>query len=447
MFTAPKFNADEWVQIMEDAGAKYAGIHVVHHDGYCLWDSEHTKFDSMDTGPKKDIFGEIRDAVRKTDMKLVATFHHARTYGYGFDEADKFTAEERKKLDIFDPELDYIYRNPETVTVEEFGNEWHNKVDEVIKKYQPDLLWFDGLAKGKTLGIINEERLLKTFADYLNEGTEYTDEPFIFNKLPASKKWNFPIGVGYRTYENARDMEADVRGDWNIDRAIAYPWSYVKNKVYKHDHTYHLRSLIDIVARGGSFLLSLTPKGDGSIPDEEKAIMAGMGHWLKINGEAIYKTRPWKLVGEGLPASELRHEYEKSNKDGQKRIQSICNYALLNKTYGKLVRYTKKDNTLYAIVLGKPESGSILIKNLAKGNVEKSGAGIKSINMVGYDHNVSWSQTDKGLTLNFPKNLDDETAYSFKISVNGKLDDSPKVQEDDNLKRIGNWPVFKTELK
>ncbi|MEH6550567.1 MAG: alpha-L-fucosidase [Pseudomonadales bacterium] len=446
MFTAPAFNADEWVAIMEDAGARYAGIHLVHHDGYCLWDSEYTAFDSMDTGPKRDIFGEIAGAVRKTDMKLLATFHHARTYGFGFQEADQYSPEQRAKLDIFDPELDYIYRNPETVSIEEFSNEWHNKINEVIDKYQPDLLWFDGLAKGKKAGIIKDDKLLKTFADFYNNGTDYTDQPFIFNKLPASLKWNFPIGVGLRTYENARDMEQDVRGDWNIDRAIAYPWNYVVGKEYPHDHHYHITSLIDIVARGGSFLLSLTPRGDGSIPSEEKAIMAGMGQWLRVNGEAIYDTRPWKIAGEGIGAEEMYNTSTKVTGSGKKRIMASWDYNLLTESKGEAIRFTRNGNTLYAIVLGRPVSSEVSIQTLHKGNVEQNGAGIKSVRLVGSDKDISWTQSDSGLTIQFPEQLPSDIAHSFKIEVHGTLDASAPAIIDDGIPRLGDWPIYKTPI-
>ena len=442
MFTTPKFDAAEWVRVMKDGGVKYAGIHVVHHDGYCLWDSAYTKFDSMDTGPKRDIFGEIAAEVRKADINLVATFHHARTYGFGFDDADSYSPEERAKLDIFDPELDYMYRNPETVTIEEFGNEWHSKIEEVIEKYQPDLIWFDGLNAAKQKGIMDEDRLLRCFADYYNQGTDYTDEPFIFNKLPSSLKWNFPVGFGYRTYENARDMELDPRGDWNIDRAIGYPWTYVENKKYKFDHNHHIRSLIDIVSRGGSFLLSLTPKGDGSIPQAEKDIMAGMGRWLRINGDAIYNTRPWKIAGEGYGPEVLRVEKKKMTG----KLGHTWLYEKLLKAQGDAVRFTKNGNTLYATVMGEPKSGSITIKTLAKGNVEKHGKGIQSVRMLGTDTTIKWSQTAEGLTLQFPDTLPGENCYSFAIEVNGTLDDSPRVTVDDGEPRLGDWPIFKTTL-
>ncbi|MGD8240936.1 MAG: alpha-L-fucosidase, partial [Armatimonadota bacterium] len=427
MFTAPRFDAAEWVRVMTDAGAKFGGICLVHHDGFCLWDSEYTRWDSMDMGPKRDIYGEIAREVRKTDLRLLATFHHARTYGYHFTWAKLYTEEQRKSLDIFDPQYDDFYRNPETVSKEEFGAEWHSKAEEVIRKYQPDIIWFDGLTSSLRNGVINEKRLLEAFAHYYNTGTDYADDVVICNKLPAGKVWNFPPGFGLRCYENGRDMEPDPRGTWLIDRAISYPWTYVEGKTYNLTYQYHICSFVDLVSRGGIFLVSLTPKGDGSIPDEEKLIMGNIGEWLRVNGEGIYGTRPWKVVGEGTPVSEIRQVGE----DGKARWE----YRRIQES-GRDVRFTRKGNVLYAFVIGEPERGRITIKSLARGNVEKSGKGIKSIAMLGSDEKLEWEQTAEALALHFPTRLPCEVAYGFRIEVDGELDDSPRPRPDDGIERV-----------
>jgi len=440
MFTAPKFDPAEWVDVMRDAGAKFGGICVVHHDGFCLWNSEFTRWNSMAMGPKRDIFGEIAREVRKTDMKLLATFHHARTYGHHLRFAKHYSEEERASLDIFDPQYNDLYRNPETVTKEEFGVEWHNKINEVLRKYQPDIIWFDGLSGQLKNGIIKEEYLLKIFADYYNQGTNYVDEVVVCNKLPASKRWNFPLGFGLRCYENGRDMEPDPRGFWLSDRAISYPWTYVKDKKYPLTYQYHISSFVDIVSRGGIFLISLTPKGDGSIPDEEKFIMGKIGDWLKVNGEGIYGTRPWKVSGEGTPVSEIYNVI----KEGPKAGKAHWDYNLIVES-GRDVRFTRKDNTLYAFVIGTPEGRRITINTLAKGNVEKNGKGIKNVTMLGSNEKIRWEQTAEGLTLHFPSQLPCEVACGFKIEVNGTLDDSPRPKIDDGFERVGDFPIYNSE--
>ena len=204
-------------------------------------------------------------------------------------------------------------------------------------------------------------------------------------------------------------MEANPQGYWLADRAIGYPWSYVNNKKYKYGADYHLKSLIDMVSRGGIFFLSLTPKGDGSIPDEEKQIMKGMGTWLSVHGEAIYSTRRWKYAAEG-PAVMLR-----TTKNGKHK------WDFTNMT-GKDTRYTRsKDNTkLYATVLGIPEGNKITLKHLAKGKKIASGK-IKSIEFIASNKEVKWEQTTEGLTIFFPKESINTTANAFRINVKGEL--------------------------
>ncbi|MEM9528843.1 MAG: alpha-L-fucosidase, partial [Bacteroidota bacterium] len=77
-FTAEKFDAEEWAQLMQDAGAKWGGPVAQHHDGFAMWDSEVNPWNAADMGPKRDITGELAAALRKRDMKLITSFHHAR---------------------------------------------------------------------------------------------------------------------------------------------------------------------------------------------------------------------------------------------------------------------------------------------------------------------------------------------------------------------------------
>lgn len=444
MFTTPEFDPVEWVDVMKSGGVKFAGICLVHHDGFCLWDSEFTRWDSKEMGPKRDIYGELAREIRKQDINLLATFHHARTYGHHLSVAEKagFTNEQKARLDIYDPQFDDLYRNPETVSKEEFGTEWQNKINEVIEKYEPDAIWFDGLSKQIKQGVIDEDELMRCIADYYNTGTPYVDDPIIMNKLPSGKVWNFPVGFGLRCYENGRDMEIDVRGDWLIDRAIGYPWTWVNDKKYPQHASYHIVSIVDITARGGIMLLSLTPKGDGSIPDEEKKIMRGIGDWLKVNGEGIYGTRPWKRVAEGLDVDQIREE---AFNERRGKIGASWDFKELENSAGKAFRFTRsKDySTLYAYVIGVPDDRKVTIKTLRKGNVSRDGKGIKSVSMLGSEESIVWEQTEEGLSLQFPEKLPCDVAYGFKITPReGMVDDASRELLEDPIERKGDWPVF-----
>jgi alpha-L-fucosidase len=362
----------------------------------------------MEKGPKRDLYGEIATAVRKhDDMKLLATFHHERTFGYatGFMNKSETPLEVKKTWDIYDPAYNDFYWNEATgASGEDFANAWEGKIKEVVDKYSPDCIWFDGI--NTKSGVLSEQRVMDTFAYYFNEAARKGQEVLICNKHAG--RFNFPETFGMLCYENGREMPYDV-GPWFLsDRAIAYPWSYVNNKKYKDGPDYHTRSLIDLVSRGGVFLLSLTPRGDGSIPDEEVAIMKGIGRWMKVNAEAIHATRPWTVYAEGP----TRMESTKTSKSGK----LLPNWEYRHDFTAQDIRFTrsKDGKTLYAIALNWPEDGRMVIKNLKAGS-EHYPQEINSISMIGSDEPIKWNRTAEGLEVTFPKEKPCDWAFALKI--------------------------------
>lgn len=404
MFTAPKFNADEWVGLMHEAGAKFGGICLVHHDSFLLWDSKVSRWNAAKMGPKHDIFGQIAAAVRKyDDMKLLATFHHARSFGYctGAMKEEDITDEMRKTWDVFDPRYADFYWNEQTGTPEEFSRQWKAKITEVIDNYKPDMIWFDGLRTSMRNDHPPESYVQEVIAHYFNSAAANGQEVTVCNKHGG--ELNFPESVGLRCFENGRDMPTDVGPWFLIDRAIAYPWSYVNNKRYRDGADYHVRSIVDVVSRGGIFLLSLTPKGDGSIPEEEKEIMRGIGRWMKVSGEAIYGTRPWKICAEGPTV--LRSMKNRNN--GQVAEQWDWRIPLTSQD----IRFTTKGNVLYAIALAWPQDSKLTVRSLAKG----SDLNIGTVNLLGHKGPLDWKRTTNGLEVTLPKEQPCEYAFALKI--------------------------------
>jgi alpha-L-fucosidase len=356
-------------------------------------------------GPRRDIFGEIAAAVRKyDDMKLLATFHHARSFGYctGAMKEKDITDEILSTWDIFDPQYRDFYWNEVTGTAREFSEQWRAKILEVIDNYRPDMIWFDGLRTSMRNDHPPESFVQEVIAHYYNSATASKQDVTVCNKHGG--EFNFPESVGLRCFENGRDMPTNVGPWFLIDRAIAYPWSYVNNKKYRDGADYHIRSIIDVVSRGGIFLLSLTPKGDGSISEQEREIMHGIGRWMKVNGEAIYGSRPWKTYAEGPTV--LRSMKKRNNG----RVDEQWDWR--KQFTSQDIRFTTKDNILYAIALEWPEDGRLTVRSLAK----RFDLNIETVNLLGHEGTLRWNQTANGLEVNLPSEHPCEYAFTLKIA-------------------------------
>ena len=412
MWKAEKYRGEDFVKIMQDTGAKFGGLGLVHHDGFLLWDSKINRWNAAKMGPKRDLFGEFVAAAKKANFRTVGTFHHARTYNFAYKDFDPnfYTEEQKKKLDLFDPEkADFFWGMPNgDKPITEFADQWRAKIIEVVDKYSPDLIWFDGV--NRTLPNSPENYVVEVLNYYLETATANGQEPVLCNKLPGGDKqnycrFNFPENTGIRCYEGGRNMPPDAGEYWLTDRAISYPWGYTHDKSYNLGPDVHVRAIADQAARGGIYLLSLTPLASGEIHPKEKAICYGIGDWLKVNGEAIYNTRRWKVPAEGpvtlwklVESREgIMWDYKKSNKDGEYRFTQ-----------------SKDGKTVYAIMMTWPASGKTVIKSLKTGSDYRSEK-ISSVELIGSDEKLEWTRTSAGLEITLPAEKPCEHAYSFKI--------------------------------
>lgn len=412
MFKCEDFEGADYVELMKATGAKFGGLCVVHHDGFLMWDSDVSRWNVGEMGPERDIYGEFVEAAREADFKTCATFHHARSWNFalrGFDP-EFYSEEEQRKLDIMDPEKsDFFLGQPGgKLSRDEFAKQWRKKVLEVIDKYHPDLLWFDGINRTQPQ---SPERYVVDFLQYYYDQAQKRGQRVVVcNKLPAGGKdniaaFNFPEGTGIRCYEGGRNMPPDAGEYWLTDRAISYPWSYVKNKNYNLGADVHVRALADQTARGGIYLLSLTPMASGKIPDQSLAICKGIGEWLDINGEAIYATRRWKIPAEGPITSwyldrereGIMWDYTRPNQEGEFRFTR-----------------SKDDEVLYAIMMTWPENGRALIKSLKQGSKYYPGQ-IDSVSLLGSEAKLEWERTPEGLEIELPQAKPCQYAFSFKI--------------------------------
>ncbi len=391
MFTGEKFDANEWAELFKGAGAQYAGPVGEHHDGFCLWDSDYTEWKATKMGPKRDVVGELAKAIRQQNMRFMVALHHAENWW--------FFPHWIPEYDTSNPEYAGLYGEPhdldgnvgnddffaQTKPSKAFLDTWKNKIHEVIDKYQPDMFWFDF-----GLRAIQEHYKREFLAHYYNRAEEWGKEVLV------TYKWHDLVpGAGIIDLELGRFDKLTYQM-WLTDTTVdnGEGWGYLHDQKYKQLSTL-VHYLIDNVSKNGYLLLNVGPKPNGEIPAEAKSLLAGMGKWLAVNGEAIYGTTPWMTYGEGPT---------KMEKAGYFMEDAEVQYTPLD------FRFTVKDDTIYAICLGHP-STEVNIESFKTFYPNE----ISHVSMLGVEQSLEWTLTDDGLKITPPADLPSENAVTFKI--------------------------------
>jgi alpha-L-fucosidase len=387
MFTGAKFDADEWADLFRRAGSRFAGPVAEHHDGFSMWDTKYSEWNAVKMGPKQDVVGKLSKSIKGHGMKFVTAFHHAENWFF-FPTSDK-------RYDSSDPRYSGLYGPIHEVGAlpsKEFLDKWKGKIIEVVDKYDPDLIWFDF-----GLEMVQESYKKDMLAYYFNKAARARKEV-----TATYKHHDLPPGVGVDDLELGQERELTYN-DWITDSSVDNQgaWGYVRDAGFKSVDNL-VDNLVDRVSKNGYLLLNVGPKPDGTIPDEAKERLLGLGKWLDINGEAIYGTTPWFMAGEGPTQLEKNGPFNENNE---------LRYTAQD------IRFTAKDNILYATALDWPGE-KILIKSLAPKGRTWTGlypSEIASISMLGNGKELKWEMTKEGLIVETPKVKPCDYAFAFKI--------------------------------
>lgn len=380
MFRAEHFNADEWVDLFVRAGAKFAGPVAEHADGFSMWNSKVNPWNAHDMGPKKDIVGLMEQAVRSRNLKFLTTFHHQWQWGWYPTFDSSVDAGNPAYASLYGPVISKAaWQHQDTAEKPNtfFNQFWLAKVKEVVNAYHPDLLYFDS-----RLGHIGEKYRKEVVTTFL--GNERN------KKVVLYKGRDLPVDVGMRMYEKSRMSQLSEK-TWLTEEPIStYSWSYTTDMKLRPAEDI-LKGMIDVVSKNGIYLLNICPKANGTIPAEQQKILLSIGNWLAKNGEAIYGTRPWHTYGEG----------PRQEEEAKGVVYDRRNYFELKFT-NEDVRYTTKENTVYALILGVPDAGKpILLQAFAK-NGMKEGIKIKKVSLLGSRKKINWKHKQDGLSIQFP---------------------------------------------
>jgi alpha-L-fucosidase len=285
-FTGERFDADDWMDLVQASGARYVVPVAEHHDGFALYDSALTHWNATEMGPRRDVIGEIATAARARGIVFGLSNHRAENWWF-------FNGGRKVDSDVQDPSFGGLYGPAQPLGTQPddvFLDDWTARLVEMVERYDPDLVYFDFWIEQPAF----RPRLAEFAAYYYNRAHSRGDvSPVINYKWEAFEKGSAVYDIERGT---AQGIEAEFfQNDTSISRI---GWGYLDENVFKSAQDV-IGELIDVVSKNGTLLLNIGPRPDGSITDEERAVLEGLGAWLRVNGEAIYGSRPWKVFGEG----------------------------------------------------------------------------------------------------------------------------------------------------
>jgi alpha-L-fucosidase len=392
-FKAEKWDPKAWAQLFKESGAQYVVPVAEHHDGFAMYDSVLSPWTSVKMGPKRDIIGELRTALLAEGLHFGLSSHRAEHWWF-FSGGREFPS------DVQDPRNASLYgpaqsnrkdlNNPEGKA---FLEDWLARGTELVDKYQPELVYFDVVGSWAP-----------QFQPYLKR--------FVAHYYNASAQLNRGSVVNYKTglmpdHTGVLDFERDVsetaRADyWQTDTSVGKKsWSHTRDEEFKSPKQL-INEFVDVVSKNGNYLLNIGPRADGTIPEEPRQILQAFGAWLKVNGEAIYGSRPTAIAGEGPTKLQPKGP-------GRDKVES---------PYGASdFRFTQKNGVLYAIALGWPKDGAWTINSLASGNTALLEGEIERVELLGSTGKLEWTRTAKGLEIKAPTTQPCEHAFVFRVTT------------------------------
>jgi alpha-L-fucosidase len=380
-FNPVKFDPQKWAAAAQGAGMKYLVFTTKHHDGFCMFDSKYTDYKITDkdcpfsTSPKANITKEIFNAFRKEHFWIGAYFSkpdwHSDSYWW-------------KQFPVSDRNANYaIGKYPEQW--KKFTDFTHNQVNELVSDYgKIDILWLDGGWVRKKSEAEVDKELKETY-----EGSRWARNPQshdidmprlvkeVRQKQPGLLVVDRAVTGVHQNYLTPEQHipETGLPYPWETCMTMATSWSYVPNDVYKPTNEL-IEKLVDIVSKGGNYLLNIGPGPDGELDPVAYQRLEEIGKWMRTNGEAIYGTRMFSVFGEGDKIRFTR------SKDGKI-------------TYIFLFDFPEQTIRLNKLLLNKGHN----------------------LQLVGSNKKLHWKQQGDGVEISIPASLKTTTEHVWVIKA------------------------------
>jgi alpha-L-fucosidase len=387
LFTAELFDPDFWASLFAESGARYVVLTSKHHDGFCLWPTASPfkkNWNSMDVGPKRDLVGELSDAVRARGLRMGIYYSliEWETNRTSRTPSGRYIPQE--KMDAYGIPIDR-YVDDHVLP----------QLRELVNRYRPAVIFSDA-------GEWDEDEAFwktKEFLAWLYNNAPNRDE------VVVNDRWAKGMPGRHGDYFSSEYQDAEGLGTnhpWEESRGMGRSYGYNRAENINHYRTSRelVHELIDVVSRGGNLLLNVGPTADGRIPVIMQQRLRDIGSWLGINGEAIYGTRPWRAGIHGTGAAALPSAAESGT-------EATANPPPADSG----VRFTRRGADLYALFPEWPE-GEVRIDGLERTE------GV-TVELLGFDGPVEWQAEGGSLVfvppLMSPAQVPSPYAFVFKI--------------------------------
>ena len=398
MFTAEKFDPDEWVSLFKAAGARYICPVAEHHDGFQMYKSEISHYNAYEMGPQRDIIGELKSAAEKQGLNFCTSSHRAEHWWF-MSHGREFESDVKEPMERGDfywpamPEPDNQDLYSEPYPTQEYLDDWLVRTCEIVDKYQPSFLYFDWWIQHEAF----KPYLRKLMAYYYNRGEEWGKPVAVCYKHDA-------LSFGTGIVEIERGAFADIKAfPWQTDTAVARnSWCYTDTLDYKSSREI-IETLIDVVSKNGNLLLNIGPKADGTIPEGDRKILSDLASWMSTNSEAIYDAKVWRKCKEG-PTGDSDGQFG----DQKEKVFTSEDF-----------RFTAGHGAIYAFALRYPEDGKVCIRSFKKStdqNMPEFHGIIRKVSVLGFDEKISFETTGEGLEFT-TRNVTSEFPVVIKIET------------------------------
>jgi alpha-L-fucosidase len=380
-FNPVNYNPRDWVKLAREAGVKYIVITSKHHDGFCLFDSAFTENDSLGARIKRDLLGELVQACREENLPI--GFYYSIMDWYHPDYLPRRSWEKDRPAGGADFKRYVRYMK--------------SQLQELVLKYQPAILWFDGEweHKNEDYEAIGIGRMLRQ----LKPDILINDR--LFNRAPGLGDFGTP--ENYVPATGWRNEDGSLRL-WEVCMTMNFNgWGYNHYETEFRNGPQLIRQLIEIASKGGNLLLNIGPRPDGTIQPEFVERLKQIGNWLRVNGEAIYGSEP--SVFNKLPF------------------------------FG---RCTVKGNRLFIHVMGWPQDKKVVLPGL-KNKVQK-------VYFLADRQKLNYSRKGNDLLVQLPDEPLDRVATVVVVDVEGQPQAEPYQIKPGAEGRL-ELPVYLAEIK